>query len=525
MALNQMTVRARLSVGFGALLGVLVVVTAMAVLKVHAIKTALQANSAEHSLIQRYAINFRGSAHDRAIAVRDVVLSQQEGDRSKEKAAIDSLAAFYATSAGPLESLLATSEDAADLKALYGSIKDIEARAVASTQEVIARVTRGDKQGAESLLWGDVKPQYVQWLAAINKLIDYEEAKLQTKNKQALEEAEGFLAVMLVCLVIALAGGALLAWSIGRSILGQLGAEPLELGNIARRVAEGDLNPVVGADRAPAASVLGSLVAMQASLAKVVGRVRDASDSIATGSVEIANGSADLSSRTERQASSLQQAASSMDQMNASVRGNADAARQATQMAGAATSAAARGGEVVGEVVTTMGDISDSSRRIADIIAVIDGIAFQTNILALNAAVEAARAGEQGRGFAVVASEVRSLAQRSAEAAREIKSLIGSSVEKVDAGSRLVREAGETMNDIVAQVRSVSTLIAEISSASMEQADGIGQVSSAVAGLDQTTQQNAALVEQSTAAAEGLKEQAARLAETVRVFRLDHSPG
>jgi methyl-accepting chemotaxis protein len=210
-----------------------------------------------------------------------------------------------------------------------------------------------------------------------------------------------------------------------------------------------------------------------------------------------------------------------MEQMNASVKSNADAARQATDLAGTASAAAARGGEVVGQVVTTMDDITDSSRRIADIISVIDGIAFQTNILALNAAVEAARAGEQGRGFAVVAGEVRNLAQRSAEAAREIKSLIGSSVEKVDAGSRLVREAGEAMNDIVSQVRSVSTLIGEISAASLEQAGGIGQVSGAVAALDQTTQQNAALVEQSAAAAEGLKEQAARLSETVRVFRLE----
>ncbi len=521
MVLGKLTVRRRLAVGFGALLGVLVLVTAMAVIKVQSIKVALQANSAEHALVQRYAINFRGSAHDRSIAVRDVALSKTADDRAREVAAIERLAKFYAQSAGPLEALMATSADAAEINALYGAIKDIEARAVASTKDVVARVERGDAEGAQQVLWRDAKPQYEQWLAAINKLIDFEEAKLQAKNKIALEEAQGFLAVMLALLVAALAGGAALAWMIGRSILVQLGAEPMALGDVASRVAKGDLSPVPGALQAPRGSVLASLAAMQQSLAEVVGRVREASDSIATGSSEIANGSADLSTRTEQQASSLQQTASSMEQMNASVKSNADAARQATDLAGTASAAAARGGEVVGQVVTTMDDITDSSRRIADIISVIDGIAFQTNILALNAAVEAARAGEQGRGFAVVAGEVRNLAQRSAEAAREIKSLIGSSVEKVDAGSRLVREAGEAMNDIVSQVRSVSTLIGEISAASLEQAGGIGQVSGAVAALDQTTQQNAALVEQSAAAAEGLKEQAARLSETVRVFRLE----
>ena len=518
---DQMTVRTRLSLGFGALLAVLVAVTAMAVVKVDSIKSALQANSAEHALIQRYAINFRGSAHDRSIAARDVALSKSSSDRAAEVAAINKLAEFYAESAGPLEKLLEQSADSSELKVLYGAIKAIEAQAVASTREVIRKVENGDQAGAEQVLWQQAKPQYVQWLAAINKLIDFEESRLQAKNKIALEEAEGFLAVMLVMLGLALAGGAALAWLIGRSILVQLGDEPHALSEVARRVAEGDLSPVRGVAQAPDSSVLASLGAMQQSLAQVVGRVREASDSIATGSVEIANGSADLSSRTEQQAASLQQAAASMDQMNMSVKGNADAAHQATKMAATATDAAARGGEVVGQVVATMDDITESSRRIGDIITVIDGIAFQTNILALNAAVEAARAGEQGRGFAVVAGEVRSLAQRSAEAAREIKALIGTSVEKVDAGSRLVRDAGETMANIVAQVRSVSTLIAEISSASMEQASGIGQVSTAVAGLDQSTQQNAALVEQSTAAAEGLKEQAARLSETVRVFRLD----
>ncbi|MBA4109129.1 MAG: methyl-accepting chemotaxis protein [Leptothrix sp. (in: Bacteria)] len=520
MNFNQMTVGKRLYVGFGLVLAILVVVAAVAIVKVHAINEALHLNSEEHASIQRFAINFRGSAHDRSIAVRDVVLSASPADRQKEVAAIESLAAFYAKSAGPLEQLIGTAQDSAELNRLYGAIKDIEAQAVATTKSVIELVDKGDAAGAQAQLWSQAKPQYVQWLAAINKLIDFEEARIQAQNKIAENEADGFLAVMLAALAAALVCGVGLAWSISRGIVKQLGAEPDALGNAAKRVSEGDLNPVPGAAQAPDGSVLASLGAMQASLARVVGQVRDASDSIATGSAEIAMGNSDLSQRTEQQASSLQVTAASMGQMNASVRNNADTARQATQLATSASAAAAKGGQVVSQVVTTMDDITASSRKIADIIGVIDGIAFQTNILALNAAVEAARAGEQGRGFAVVASEVRSLAQRSAEAAKEIKALIGASVEKVEAGSKLVGDAGVTMDDIVSQVKRVSDLIGEISSSTIEQTSGVGQVSDAVSQLDQATQQNAALVEQSAAAAESLKQQATRLTDVVRVFQL-----
>jgi methyl-accepting chemotaxis protein len=251
--------------------------------------------------------------------------------------------------------------------------------------------------------------------------------------------------------------------------------------------------------------------------------VRNSADSIATGSSQIAVGNADLSQRTEEQASNLQQTAASMEQLTATVKQNADTARAATQIANGATTAASAGGRVVGQVVATMEAISQSSRKVADIIGVIDGIAFQTNILALNAAVEAARAGEQGRGFAVVAGEVRSLAQRSSEAAREIKALIGASVEKVESGTHLVDEAGRSMADIVTQVGRVNDLIGEISAASLEQSTGIGQIGDAVTQLDQVTQQNAALVEESAAAAESLKVQAGQLARVVSVFRL--APG
>ncbi|EER57937.1 methyl-accepting chemotaxis sensory transducer [Acidovorax delafieldii 2AN] len=248
-------------------------------------------------------------------------------------------------------------------------------------------------------------------------------------------------------------------------------------------------------------------------------------DSITTASAEIAGGNQDLSARTEATASSLAQTAQSMEQLTATVRQSADAARQANQLAGSAAEVAARGGRVVGEVVTTMGDINQSSRKIADIIGVIDSIAFQTNILALNAAVEAARAGEQGRGFAVVAGEVRSLAGRSAAAAREIKQLIGASVERVESGARLVQDAGTTMDEIVGSVKRVGDIIGEITAASSEQSDGIGQVNTAVNQLDQMTQQNAALVEESAAAAQSLRDQATRLAGAVQVFKLSGVEG
>lgn len=309
------------------------------------------------------------------------------------------------------------------------------------------------------------------------------------------------------------------AW-LARSIWRDVGGEPAYAREVLQRIAGGDLASPVEVAHGADASLLAAVRQMSAGLSGIVATVREGSDSMAAASSEIALGNQDLSQRTERTASSLQQTASSVTQLSSTVHQAADSARTANQLAGAAAGTAQRGGEVVAAVVRTMEDINASSRRIADIIGVIDGIAFQTNILALNAAVEAARAGEQGRGFAVVASEVRALAQRSATAAREIKELIQASVGKVDSGTQLVTDAGQTMEQIVASVQRVSDVVGEISAAASEQSQGIAQVDSAVGQLDQMTQQNAALVEQSAAAAQSLRDQAARLASVVATFRL-----
>jgi methyl-accepting chemotaxis protein len=328
------------------------------------------------------------------------------------------------------------------------------------------------------------------------------------------------LGTMAALLAVALGVAVVLATVVTRNLLRTLGGEPEAAVEIARTVASGDLSREIPLRGDDATSLMAALASMTTALRAIVGDVRSGVDQIAGASRQIAAGNQDLSHRTEEQASSLQQTAASMEEMTAAVSQNSGSAREASSLAGDASRSAAHGGQVVGEVVRTMGEIAAQSKRISDIIGVIDGIAFQTNILALNAAVEAARAGEQGRGFAVVASEVRNLAQRSAQAAREIKTLITDSVAQVDSGSRLAADAGVAIDEVVRRVHAVNDLISGISTASEEQANNVSQVNQAIGQLDQVTQQNAALVEESAAAAESLAEQARQLADTVAVFRL-----
>ena len=338
------------------------------------------------------------------------------------------------------------------------------------------------------------------------------------ESASATFKRAGAAVVALLLLVLAVGSG--LAVAITRGIVGQLGGEPHAAVALARAVAQGDLTTRIHVKPGDEDSLMASLLAMQTGLAKAVTQVRQGSEGVAAASSQIAEGNQDLSTRTEHQAGALQQASSTMEELGSTVRNNADNAQQANVLAQGASAVAIKGGDVVGQVVHTMKGINESSRRIADIISVIDGIAFQTNILALNAAVEAARAGDQGRGFAVVAAEVRSLAQRSAQAAKEIKDLIGASVERVEQGTALVDQAGHTMEEIVAAIGRVSAIVGDISSASAEQSSGVTQVSNAVSQMDQATQQNAALVEESAAAAENLRQQAQQLVQAVAVFRL-----
>ena len=411
------------------------------------------------------------------------------------------------------------------LRALGGKLADTWTRYKAAVNDVKGLADRNDPT-AMTVLHKDSAELHV---AARNILMEAakrqeELARLDTEDAAAAVERTFWTltALIVLCALI----GSTLGLGLVRSVMRRLGGEPAYAAQIAQEVAKGNLAVRVQRRDGDQTSVLANMDAMRANLAQLVSQVRRSSESIATGATQISAGNTDLSQRTEEQAANVEETAASMEEMNAAVKQNLESVQMAASLAGSASEAAARGGQVVGNVVSTMDAISASSRKIVDIIAVIDSIAFQTNILALNAAVEAARAGEQGRGFAVVASEVRALAQRSASAAKEIKQLIGDSVGNVEAGSNLVGEAGSTMNDIVTQVRRVADLIAEIGAAAHEQGQGISQVGDAINQLDQTTQQNASLVEESAAAAHSLNAQAATLVKLVSVFRLaeDEAP-
>lgn len=411
-------------------------------------------------------------------------------------------------------------ENQARVQRLRGFIQEYQTASM-SVVSLLREGTVASELSARERLVQAARPAGDSAEAVMQELLQGKRANAQRfQEEMAGEQRVAFILVAVLTLggvIIALIMGFLLS----RSISLQLGGEPDQVAHIASSIAQGDLTVRINTDGVAPNSVMANMAAMQASLRRLVGSVLASSNSIAAGASQIAAGNTDLSQRTEEQAANLTETASAMEELAGTVQSNADVARQAAQRAMAASRSAENGGEVVDNVVQTMAGITESSKRIVDIISVIDSIAFQTNILALNAAVEAARAGEQGRGFAVVASEVRSLAQKSASAAKDIKALIDDSVQKIEDGSKLVDTAGETMDGIVAEVKQVTDLISEISAATSEQTSGISQVNDAVLQLSDVTQQNAALVEQSAAASASLNEQAQRLVELVRVFRLE----
>ncbi|KAB7777312.1 methyl-accepting chemotaxis protein [Xanthomonas sp. LMG 12460] len=697
-ALSNLRIGQRLALGFLTIIVLMVLLTVVGIQRVHSIDQRLTAINEVNSVKQRYAINFRGSVHDRAIALRDVVLLDDAASRQATEQTIDKLAGDYARAAQPLDALLAVSSDAQE-KTILQRIQGIEARTMPLIAQVRQLRDAGDTVQAQALLLQQARPAFVDWLASINAFIDLQEAKNRQAAKEAMATARGFALLMVGCTVLALLLGTLIALLLTRRVV-----RPLRQAlGLAERIGAGDLSSpdtvtthdeagqllramqqmqrrlheVISAQREMAARhdagaisyrmdaqrfpgeygrmvadtnalvdahvqtqlritevmgryAIGDLsqdiahypgekaaitAAMQqvkqnlhainvqiqtlaeaacagnfahrgqpakfehafrtmvenldtmmatadANLAKfsallrciadgdltvrmsgnfhgvfaamrddanstvhrltdIVAHIQRTTNSIGFAAEDIASGNQELAKRSEQQAASLEETAASMEELTSTVKQNAEHAQRANQLALGAAGVASEGRDVVGQVVATMDGIQAASRRIADIIAVIDGIAFQTNILALNAAVEAARAGEQGKGFAVVAAEVGTLAHRSAGAAKEIKTLIDDSVQRVAHGATLVHQAGATMDQVVASVQHVTDLMGQISAASHEQANGIAQVNQTIARMDETTQQNVALVEEASTAARSLEEQSAQLTQAVAVFKVE----
>ena len=447
---------------------------------------------------------------------RHAMLVETEADRAATLARIGELRKTSAALMREFEANIVSAEG----RALFDKVKAASQEFDASITELAPLLVPGKQREAFALLNSKAVPARNALLAAVAAQVRYQEQMLARDVDGAVDRLGSAKVVLIVSEALVLLAVGFGSALILRGLMRQLGGDPNDVREAAQRIGAGDLATPVALRAGDRDSALATFEQMRQSLLATIAQVRRGVEHVSNASREIAQGNANLSSRTEQQAGSLQQTAASMEQMTGSVKSNADAAREASALAGRAADVAQKGGVVVGEVVSTMDGITASSKKIAEIIGVIDGIAFQTNILALNAAVEAARAGEQGRGFAVVAGEVRTLAQRSAQAAREIKGLIGDSVGRVDSGARLVNEAGATMQEIVAQVKRVTDLIGEITSATLEQSNGIGQVNQAVTQLDQMTQQNAALVEQSAAAAESLRQQSEQLLQSVGQFRI-----
>jgi methyl-accepting chemotaxis protein len=511
--MKNMKIGRRLGLGFGAVVALMVALVVVGLGALSDMNHSIEEIVGDNNVKIDASSSLRDAQRQMAIGVRDLVLLTDEASTAAAEARIAKAAASYTAAETVLAKLVNLEGGKQRLKA----IAEAKAKAMPALEQVRAHGRANETDQAAQHLIGKVVPANVAWQAAIQEFLDFQVARNKEEQEAA---AAAFVTAYRLSLGLGIASfllAAVIAWLVSRSITRPLN----EAVAIAKTVASGDLSStIVVTSTDETGQLIESLRAMNESLQQIVGKVRAGTDTIATASSEIAAGNLDLSSRTEQQASALEETASSMEELTTTVKQNADNARQANALADSASAVAKQGGEVVARVIETMNSIDDSSKRIVDIISVIDGIAFQTNILALNAAVEAARAGEQGRGFAVVASEVRNLAQRSATAAKEIKSLIADSVQKVDIGSELVIEAGATIERIVHSVRQVNDIMAEISTASIEQEQGIGQINQAITEMDTVTQQNAALVEESAAAAQSLQAQSSGLVELVSVFKL-----
>jgi len=513
-ASTSLTIGRKLTLGFGAVLLFLGLATAIGIVRLQEVASQTQEMMAqplakERMLSDWYRNVFAGIRRTMAIA--------KSSDPSLTKFFAEDVAASTKSSqvlAEKIEALIRDPEE----KRLFQELSGTRKVYVAARESITKFKASGQDAEAEKALAENFMPASREYERLMQSLLDYQRKVIDATAQEidAIAVRSRWMLILLAVFVISL--GALIAWRISIGITRPLANAVAA----ARRVADGDLTGAFDGQMAKdeTGQLLSALHDMNSSLERIVSEVRDGTETMSSASSEIASGTTDLSARTEQQASALEQTAATMEELTGTVKQNADNAAQASQLAASASEVASRGGTVVAQVVDTMGAISDASRRVVDIISVIEGIAFQTNILALNAAVEAARAGEQGRGFAVVAGEVRTLAQRSAQAAKEIKGLIGDSAEKVDLGSRLVNEAGKTMDEIVSSVRRVTDIMGEIAAASREQTGGIEQVNQSIAQMDQMTQQNAAMVEQATAAAGSLKDQAGSLAATVGRFRL-----
>ncbi len=525
MNFGNMKVGTRLAAGFGLVLVLLGIALALSINRMTVIQAKIDqiVNINNEKVMQVMAL--RATVLDRMIAIRNVVLLTEMTEMKPEVQRIQTQQAKFVTAEAHLSKLLEDASTTENERALILRIREKHEMMLPLLDKAMQLGLDNKMPEATKVLIGEIRPVQKMLISELGAMAELEEKISKDAGIEAQATYEGGRNMLLLLGAVALLLGVGAAFIITRGLVKQLGGEPKYAADVASKIAAGDLEAQIDLQSGDNSSMLFAMKTMRDNLADIVQQVRNGTDTIATASSQIAAGNLDLSSRTEQQASSLEETASSMEELTSTVRQNAENAGQANQLAVTASEVAQRGGDVVSEVVDTMAQINTSARKIVEIIGVIDGIAFQTNILALNAAVEAARAGEQGRGFAVVATEVRSLAQRSAAAAKEIKSLIGDSVDKVESGSKLVGQAGVTMDEVVASVRRVTDIMGEITAASQEQSAGIEQVNQAITQMDQVTQQNAALVEEAAAAADSLQEQAASLSEIVSVFRVNGSSG